>query len=190
MMHFASERGQRLGLAVDQAAAVIQIKEALPIAAHLYAMQTSFVIERLTNEQASQAFPLVHASNPGIELPGWRDFVRFHNSQLPLDHSGVFAMRDRASCICGVFAYRLEQDLINGPIFSIQLFLAADILNSLSTVRALLDAAEVSASKLACTVVQVRLSKNQAMIGSQLETLGLATDGYFAARMVQTAGLN
>jgi len=153
-------------------------------------MQSVFAVERLTDERASHAFPLVQASNPGIELPAWLDFVRFHNSQFPADNSGVMAMRDSTDCFCGVFAYRIEQDVRNGRIFSIQLFVAADIMNSLSTVRALLDAAETSASKLVCAAVQVRLSKDQAVMGSHLETLGLATDGYFAARVIQTAGLN
>jgi hypothetical protein len=153
-------------------------------------MQPSFSVERLTNERASHAFPLVQASTPGIDLSAWSDFVRFHNAQVPANHSGVLAMRDHTDCVCGVVAFRVEQDLRNGPTFSIQLFIAADILNSLSTVRALLHAAEVWASKLACTAVQVRLSANQALMSSHLDSLGLATNDRLASRMIQIAGLS
>jgi len=152
---------------------------------HLQPMQISFAIDRLTDEQASQAFPLVQGAKPGIELPAWREFVRFHNSQLPADHSGVLAMRDCGDCICGIFAYRVEQDLISGPIFSIQLFVAADILNSLSTVSALMDAAEASAYKLGCAAVQIRMSNDQRIMDSHLQTLGVTRDAYVSCRKVE-----
>jgi len=87
-------------------------------------------------------------------------------------------MRDRTDCICGIFAYRIEQDLRNGPTLSIQLFIAADVLNSSLTVRALLDAADMSASKLGCTAIQIRLSKGQSVTESHLRNLGLARDAY------------
>jgi hypothetical protein len=167
-----------------------QIKELSFAGMHLQPMQISFAIDRLTDEQASQAFPLVQGAKPGIELPAWREFVRFHNSQLPAGHSGVLAMRDGGDCICGIFAYRVEQDLMSGPILSIQLFVAADILNSLSTVRALIDAAEVSAFKLGCGAVQIRTSSNQRVMGSHLQTLGLARDAYVSCRKIEPSQLS
>jgi hypothetical protein len=99
-------------------------------------------------------------------------------------------MRDCADCICGVLAYRVEQDLRTGPVFSIQLFIAADILNSLSTVRALLDAAELSAFKLGCAAVQVRTSNDQAVTGAHLRALGLARDAYLSCRKIEAARLS
>jgi hypothetical protein len=91
-------------------------------------------------------------------------------------------MRDCGDCICGILAYRVEQDLRSGRVFSIQLFVAADILNSLSMTRALLDAAEIAASRLGCAAVQVRVSSDQGVVGAHLQRLGLLKNAYISCR--------
>ena len=85
-------------------------------------------------------------------------------------------MRDLAGYICGVLAYRLDQDLRAGAILAVHLFTAVDLVNSLRTVRALLDAAEMRALELGCAGVQVRLYNEQAGLASRSRSLGLSSE--------------
>ena len=153
-------------------------------------MQVSFSLELLTDERGSEAFPLVQASHPDLQLPAWQAFVRFYNSQAPVSHTGVMAMRDGRDGICGVFAYRVEQELRNGLTFSIQLFVASDILNSRSIVRALVEGAEASASKLGCQAVEVRTSNDQAVLNAHLVILGFSRQGYLSSKPLTAVQLS
>src|SRR5206468_2852501 len=86
---------------------------------------------------------------------------------------GVLALRDSASCVCGVLAYRLARDLRAGPILAVELFTVADLANSLRTVRALLEAAEMQALEQGCAGIQLRLYNDQPALAARLRTLGL-----------------
>src|SRR5205085_923961 len=81
----------------------------------------------------------IQATWPGADLAAWRTFVRFFN-RAAARNAGVLAVRDRADCICGVLAYRLDHDLQAGPVLAVQLFTAVDLMNSPRTVQALLAA--------------------------------------------------
>jgi hypothetical protein len=137
-------------------------------------MNSAFTIETLiTDDQASQAFPLVQASNPGLELKRWLEFVRFYTSEEHKNQAGVSAIRDDQNCFCGVFAYQVGRELNVGAIFSIQLFIASDVLNSLLTVRGLIQAAEALARKLDCAAVQICVPNDQSRMLGRLQELGL-----------------
>ena len=88
----------------------------------------------------------------------------------------MLALRDSVSCICGVVAYRLARDLQAGRVLAVELFTAADLANSLGTVRALLEAAEMQALELGCAGVQIRLYNDQHALASRLRTLGLLSE--------------
>jgi hypothetical protein len=137
-------------------------------------MNMSFHVAALSGDQVKLALPLIQATWPGADLASWGRFVAFFTEPAATTGSGVLALHDRAGHICGVFAYQLDQDLTVGPILAVQLFTAVDLVNSLGTVRALLDAADLRALELGCAGVQIRLYHDQAGLTSRLRRLGLS----------------
>jgi hypothetical protein len=144
---------------------------------HLLSMGVSFRAAALSDDEVSQAFPLIQATWPAADLCAWQSFVRFFNDRTMVGRAGVHAVRDPAGSICGIFAYRLDRDLRVGLLLAIQLFTAVDLINSRRTVRALLDAAEGQAGALNCDRVQIRLYNDQSGLASHLRALGLSSEG-------------
>jgi hypothetical protein len=144
-------------------------------------MNQIFHAAALVGDEVSQAFPLIQATSPDVDLSGWRSFVKFFTDR---DNSGVIALRDPINCVCGVLAYQLDHDLRAGPMLTVHLFTAADLSNSQRTVQALLDAAENRASILGCSGLQIRLSEQQGKLGSRLMALGLSSEaGFFRKKL-------
>jgi len=139
-------------------------------------MSVSFNTVVLSGDLVPQTLPLVQATWPAVDLTAWRNFVQFFTDQAASRKSGVHGLRDSAGCFCGVFAGRLDRDLLIGPILAVDLFTAVDVANSPRTVRALLVAAEARALELGCAAVRIRLCNGQAELGSRLRTLGLASE--------------
>lgn len=148
-------------------------------------MNASFRVAALSGDQVSQAFPLIQATWPGADLASWVSYVAFFNGQSVAKRSGVLALHDQGGYICGVLAYQLDRDLRAGLILTVQLFTAVDLINSLKTVRALLDAAEARACELGCTGLQIRLYADQPGLASRLRALGLSSDASLFAKKIE-----
>src|SRR5690242_12270054 len=106
-------------------------------------MNVIFQADTLARDEISQAFPLIQATSPEVDLPTWRSFVQFFADR---ENSGVIALRDPVNCVCGVMAYQLDRDLRAGLMLTVHLFTAADLMNSPRIVQALLEAAEIRAA--------------------------------------------
>jgi hypothetical protein len=155
---------------------LIQVNDTAFPDPHSLAMNASFNVAVLSGCQVPLAFPLIQATWPGIDLASWLSFVEFFNNPKTTTGSAVLALRDSVGCICGVFAYRLARDLQAGRVLSVERFTAADLANSLGTVRALLEAAEMQALELGCAGVQIRLYNDQPALASRLQMLGLLSE--------------
>jgi len=164
---------------------MIHVKDAAFPKVDVWAMTSSYAAVILSTDLVPQAFPLIRATWPGVDLVAWRSFVRFFNEQETAGQSGVQALRDPTGGLCGVFAYRLDWDLQLGPMLSVQLFTAVDVANSLRTVRALLDAVEARALQLSCGGIGIRLYGGQAGLAGRLRRLGLSSDAGFLRRDVE-----
>jgi hypothetical protein len=163
---------------------MIQIKDAAFPRIDAWAMSRSYDAVILSTDLVPQAFPLIRATWPGVDLVAWGSFVRFFNEQQSAGQSGVQALRDATGGLCGVFAYRLDWDLRLGRMLSVQLFTAVDVANSLPTVRALLDAVEVRALQLSCDGIEIRLCGGQAGLAGRLRRLGLDSEAGLLRREV------
>jgi hypothetical protein len=138
-------------------------------------MASRFAIVELKGEQVARALPVVQATWPGVDLPAWQQFVlAFDTADRSV--SGMVALHDAAGTVCGVLAYRRDQDLRGRATLAVPLFTAIDLANAPRTVRALLDAAEVLASGLGCAQVEIRLHEEQGEFVSRLRELGLTAD--------------
>jgi hypothetical protein len=139
----------------------------------LFGMGVSFDSVSLSGEQASQALPLVQVIWPGVDVAAWQRSVRFFSEEAGA--SGVLAVRNEARYLCGVLAYRTDWDLQRDPILAVRVFAAMDLVNSLVTVRGLLDAAEMRAHQLDCAGVEIRLSTKQKGLAARLRALGVSS---------------
>jgi hypothetical protein len=142
----------------------------------VWSLRAALHLAALSGDQAPLALPLIRATWPEVDLATWLSFVEFFYDEASTNWAGVLALRDPAGGICGVVAYQLERDLRVGPILAAQLFTAVDLVNSLRTVRALLDGAEERALELGCAGVQIRLHKEQGALGHRLRSLGLSSE--------------
>jgi hypothetical protein len=149
---------------------------ALPLVSMLLQMSMFFHAIALSDDLVPQALPLIQATWPDVDLSAWQSFVRFFSDRELAAGSGVVALHDPTGGLCGVFAYRLDRDLRNGPVLAVQLFTAVDVVNSLRTVRALLEAAKARAFELGCTCLEIRLCSRQAELASRLHRLGLSRE--------------
>ena len=138
-------------------------------------MGSRFEIVGLAGEHVARALPVIQATWPNIDLPSWERFVGgFADSeQRP---AGLLALHDGAGTLCGVLAWRRDQDLRGRATLAVPLFTAVDLANSPYTVRALLDAAEALACELTCGHVEIRLYEEQGEFVSRLRELGLTAD--------------
>ena len=150
-------------------------------------MSVSYHVAALSGSQVPLAFPLIQATWPSADLAAWLSFVQSFNEAKETKESGVLALRDSAADICGVLAYRVERDLRAGPILAVHLFTAVDLINSLRTVRALLDAADALAIELGCAGVQIRLRNDQLRLASRLRRLGLASEAGLFWKKIDSA---
>jgi hypothetical protein len=138
-------------------------------------MGRSFEIVGLAGEDAARALPVIQATWPGVDLPSWERFAGgFADSAQR--RAGMLALHDAAGTLCGVLAYRRDQDLRGRATLAVPLFTAIDLANSPRTVRALLDAAEALASELTCAHVEIRLYEEQGEFVARLRELGLTPD--------------
>jgi hypothetical protein len=151
---------------------MIQVNAVRPKMTDTRCMSVSFHTAVLTGDEIFQAYPLVQATCPNVDLASWKDFARFFAER---ENCGVFALKDPVNCICGVVAYQLDCDLNVGLVLAVHLFTTADLMNSSRTVQALLEAAETRAAHLGCNGLQIRLSGNQIKLGSRLSALGLSS---------------
>lgn len=150
-------------------------------------MNVSFDAIVLSEEWIPLALPLVQATWPAANMKAWQSFVRFYNESGDASVSGVLGLQDQARCLCGIMAYRLDRDLLAGPILTVPLFTAIDVANSPHVIRALLNAAESRAVDLGCSGIRVRLGNGQAELASRLRAQGLSSETGLFWRKVNTA---
>ena len=151
-----------------------QVNDGAPANCHCYFMSAPFDAIILSGDLIPLALPLVRATWPALDMVAWQTFVQFFNGRAPGEESGVLGLRDEARCLCGVLAFRLDRDVVAGPVLAVPLFTAADVANSPHTIRALLDAAETRALDLGCMAVRIHLANGQAGLASRLRLQGLS----------------
>ena len=156
---------------------------------HPYFMNFDAVI--LSGDLIPLTLPLVQATWPVVDMTSWRTYVEFFNNPAASQESGIVGLRDPAGCFCGLFAYRLDMDLVFGRLLAVHFFTAVDVANSPSTIRALLDTAETRAQELNCAAVRIGLCNGQEELASRLSTLGLKSEtGQFWKKVDQRAVTN
>ncbi|HWE75693.1 MAG TPA: hypothetical protein VG328_21215 [Stellaceae bacterium] len=139
-------------------------------------MSRTFKIATLDNASRAQAFPLLRATWPDLDLEDWLAFAdRFANSGDT--STGLVGLRDDSGALCGLFVYRIGHTLRDERILSIPLFTAMDLANSLEPVRALLNAVKDRAELCDCLRLRIELASEQTGLANRLHRLGTSRCG-------------
>ena len=114
-----------------------------------------FIIEMLSREQIRSVYPLVREAFPTLDLADWLRFAR----QLTGSRRGgpcgiVAARREGRPFPCGLFCYRVEDDLKLGKVLVADHFVAVDLLDPASVLAALVEELDGLAKRLGCRAVR------------------------------------
>ncbi len=149
-------------------------------------MAPPFTTFALRPEDIAVVFPLVRAIDADIDLARWRSFARRMIDAPAAWPSGAVGLRGAAGYICGLFIYRVEDDLRHGTILAVDLFTALDILNEDRAIRALLQVAEAKARELNCAATHIRIGTSQKSLALHFTAAGHIQEATLFCRPVES----
>ena len=102
---------------------------------------SDFTIELLPPDQIRSAYPLIREALPGLDLVGWLRFARQTAAARRAGRSGIVAARRVGRPYpCGLFCYRIDQDVEQGRVLIAEHFVAVDLLEPAVVLAALVAA--------------------------------------------------
>ena len=137
-----------------------------------------FIIELLSRDQIRSVYPLIREAVATIDLTTWLRFAR----QLtgPRRRRAVRhrdgAARGRAFP-CGLFCYRVEDDLKLGKVLTADHFVAVDLLDPGAVLAALVEELDVLAKRLGCQAVRSLVHGGAPTVAGGLYAAGHRPEG-------------
>ena len=114
-----------------------------------------FIIEVLTRDQVRSVFPLVREAVPTLSLSAWLHFARQLTGTRRGGQCGIVAARREGRVFpCGLFCYRVEDDLELGKVLMADHFIAVDLLEPAAVLVALVEELDDLAKRLGCQAVR------------------------------------
>jgi len=114
-----------------------------------------FIIEVLSRDQIRSLYPLVREAVPSLDLPTWLRFARQLTGPRRGGQCGIIAARREGRAFpCGLFCYRVEEDLKLGRVLIADHFVAVDLLDPAGVLAALVEELDSLAKRLACHAVR------------------------------------
>jgi hypothetical protein len=137
-----------------------------------------FTVETLTADQYRSAFPLIREAIPGLDLAAWLRFASQLNVARKAGQSGIVAARREGRAYpCGLFCYRVDQDLERGRLLIAEHFVAVDLLDPAGVVAALLAELEALGRRLDCSAVRSVVHGVAPEVTGSLSKAGHTPDG-------------
>lgn len=138
--------------------------------------QAMFTVETLTPDQFRSVYPLIRQVAPGLTLHQWLRFARQASSNRR--GGGIVAIRRRTRAFpCGLFCYRVEQDLERGRVLVAEHFVALDLLDPQAVLQALVTELEALGNRLGCTAVRSLVHQPEKQVAGGLSAAGHSPDG-------------
>lgn len=134
-------------------------------------MDDGFIAKPLGRRQIDQAYPLVCAIAPGLEVDQWRAFAAAvldsatpsgkgggasGGSGRPADR-GIMTVQNAQGYMHGLFSYAAEPHLLHGRTLCVDNFVVLDLFDVAGVAEALLRAMEGLARRLGCTAIHTTL---------------------------------
>jgi len=135
---------------------------------------SGFTIGPLSPDQIHTVYPLIREAVPSLDLAGWVRFARQLIRPRRDAHGGILTIRrDGRDFPCGLFCYRVEEDLKLGRVLTADHFVAVDLLDPAAVLAALVAELDALAQRLGCRAV-----RGVVHVGSSDLAGGLAAAGH------------
>lgn len=114
-----------------------------------------FIIDLLARDQIRSVFPLIREAVATIDLSSWLRFARQLTAPRRAGQCGIVTVRREGRAFpCGLFCYRVEDDLKLGKVLTADHFVAVDLLDPGAVLAALVEELDVLARRLGCQAVR------------------------------------
>jgi len=134
---------------------------------------SNLTIELLAPDQIRAAYPLIREALPGLDLEGWLKFARQTAAARRAGRAGIIAARRPARPYpCGLFCYRVDQDLEKGRVLIAEHFVAVDLLEPAAVLAALVDELDKLGTRLGCNAVRSIVHGTAAEVSDGLTKAG------------------
>lgn len=150
---------------------------------------TGFTVGPLDSSEARAVYPLIREAIPGLELPTWLRFARQVTTGRLAGQAGVVvARRVGRTFPCGLFCFRVEQDLRHGRVLTADHFVAVDLLDPASVLDALVRELEALGARLGCSAIRGVVHGRQAALAGELAAAGHALEASLFGRSLSPVG--
>jgi hypothetical protein len=114
-----------------------------------------FIIELLSRDQIRSVYPLIREAVATIDLTTWLRFARHLTGPRRAGQCGIVTVRREGRTFpCGLFCYRVEEDLKLGKVLTADHLVAVDLLDPGAVLAALVAELDVLAKRLGCHAVR------------------------------------
>jgi hypothetical protein len=136
-----------------------------------------FVIDLLSRDQIRSVYPLIREAVGTIELATWLRFARQLTGPNRTGQCGIVTVRREARTFpCGLFCYRVEDDLNLGKVLTADHFVAVDLLDPGVVLAALVEELDVLAKRLGCQAVRSLVHSSASTVADGLYAAGHCPD--------------
>jgi hypothetical protein len=142
-------------------------------------VMSTFTVELLQSDQLRSVFPLIREAVPNLTLSEWLRFARQLTAPRRINQSGIMAARRVGRDYpCGLFCYRVYQDLERGKVLGAEHFVAVDLLDPAAVLTALVAELEGLGQRLGCNAVRSIVHGAQSDVSDGLEAAGHAPEAH------------
>lgn len=139
---------------------------------------SSITVENLRPDQIHAVYPLIREAVPNLALADWVRFARTLTGTRRAGQTGIVAARrEGRSYPCGLFCYRVDQDLERGKVLSAEHFVAVDLLDPAAVLASLVAELEALGRRLGCSAVRSVVHGAEPAISGGLTAAGHAPEG-------------
>lgn len=138
----------------------------------------AFTVTTLAQDEARSVYPLIREAVPGLELAAWLRFARQLTQVRRASVGGiVVARRTGRAFPCGLFCYRVDQDLERGRVLVADHFVAVDLLDPLAVLAALVGELESLGRRFDCVAVRSVVHRANGEVAGGLSAAGHEPEG-------------
>jgi hypothetical protein len=137
-----------------------------------------FIIELLSRDQIRSVYPLIREAVATIDLTTWLRFARQFTGPRRPGHGGIVTVRREGRAFpCGLFCYRVEEDLKLGKVLTADHFVAVDLLEPDAVLAALVEELGVLAKRLGCQAMRSLVHGGPPTVAGGLYAAGHRPEG-------------
>lgn len=132
-----------------------------------------FIIGVLSRDQIRAVYPLIREAVPKLSLSSWLRFARQLTGLRRGEQCGIVAARREGRVFpCGLFCYRVEDDLKLGRVLIADHFVAVDLLDPGAVLTALVEQLDVLAKQHGCVAVRSLVHGGAPDVADSLDAAG------------------